>query len=296
MKILVTGSNGLLGQHLIPQLHLYEHQAIGMGRGPLRVSRNKTVPYHDLDIMEFQKVRDFVKRHAPDVLVHAAAMTQVDDCERDRSGSRRLNVDATENLLEACALCKTHFIFLSTDFVFDGIKGNYGEEDPTGPVNWYGETKLLAEKLVQTYAANWSIARTCLLYGIASGSSRTNIISWIRSSLEKGEHIRVVNDQERTPTDVHDFATGIRLIIEKKAGGLFHLSGKERMTPHQLALATADYFSLDKTLIGEVNSDGLSQAGKRPLKTGFVISKAEGALGFSPVSLKTGLAQLRLDG
>ena len=124
------------------------------------------------------------------------------------------------------------------------------------------------------------------------GSSRTNIISWIRSSLEKGERIRVVNDQIRTPTDVNDFATGIRLILEKKAIGIFHLSGREIMTPYQLALSTADFFSLDKSLIEAVDANTFSQAGKRPLKTGFSIEKAERMLGFSPVDLKTGLLRV----
>jgi dTDP-4-dehydrorhamnose reductase len=288
MKILITGSNGLLGQHLIPQLADH-HQVIAMGRGPRRVSWGADVPYHDLEITESQTIRDFIRQQAPDVLVHSAAMTQVDDCERDQEKSMAVNVQATENLLEACAHCKTHFIFLSTDFVFDGIKGNYQEEDPVNPVNWYGQTKVFAEKLVEAYPSAWSITRTCLLYGIPHGSFRTNIISWVKSSLEKKEKIRVVNDQVRTPTNVHDFATGIRLVLEQHAAGRFHLSGNEVMTPYQLALATADYFSLDKTLIEEVNAETFSQMGKRPLKTGFNIAKAQEVLGFSPGTLKSGL-------
>jgi dTDP-4-dehydrorhamnose reductase len=290
MKIIVTGSNGLMGQYLIPQLARYKHQVIAMGRGPRRIAGIENIPYQDLDLLEFDRVRHFIKSQQPDVLVHTAAMTQVDDCERDRNRTREINVDVTENLLEACYPAGTHFIFLSTDFVFDGAEGNYREEDPTGPVNWYGETKLQAEQLTEKYPALWSIARTCLLYGIPRGSSRTNIISWIRSSLEKGQHIRVVNDQIRTPTDVNDFATGIRLILEKKSSGIFHLSGKEIMTPYELALSTADFFSLDKSLIEPVDANTFSQAGKRPLKTGFIIEKAERMLGFSPADLKAGLS------
>jgi dTDP-4-dehydrorhamnose reductase len=289
MKIIVTGSNGLLGQYLVPQLVLHGHEVLALGRGPCRVSVNEGISYQDLDLLEFDRVRRFIKAQRPDALVHAAAMTQVDDCERERNKSREINVDATENLLDACHPLGTHFIFLSTDFVFDGIKGNYREEDATGPVNWYGETKLQAEQRTEKYPGHWSIARTCLLYGMPQGSSRSNIISWIRSSLGKGQRIRVVNDQLRTPTDVHDFATGIRLILEKKTSGIFHLSGKEILTPYQLALATADHFSLDKTLIEEADASNFSQTGKRPLKTGFVIEKAEKVLGFSPVGLRRGL-------
>jgi dTDP-4-dehydrorhamnose reductase len=289
MKIIVTGSNGLLGQHLVPKLTSCGHEVLALGKGPCRVPGHESVSYHDLDLLEFKKVRELISTERPDVLVHSAAMTQVDDCERNRDKCREINVDATENLLEASHPAGSHFIFLSTDFVFDGTKGNYREEDATGPVNWYGKTKCIAEELTKKYPGAWSIARTCLLYGIARYSSRTNIISWIRTSLEKGQRIRVVNDQVRTPTDVNDFAAGIQLILEKKSAGIFHLSGEEVVTPYQLALAAAGLFSLDKSLIEAVDASTFSQPAKRPLKTGFIIEKAQTVLGFSPVSLRSGL-------
>ncbi|MDP4130625.1 MAG: NAD(P)-dependent oxidoreductase [Bacteroidota bacterium] len=292
MKILVTGSNGLLGQHLIRQLLNAQHQVAALGRGPQRVFWQGMVEYRDFDITRYREMQDLILRERPDVLVHSAAMTQVDDCEKDRAKCREVNVTATENLLEAAAGCGSHFIFLSTDFVFDGNKGNYREEDIVNPVNWYGQTKVEAEQLIKQYPYRWSVARTCLLYGISKNSSRTNIISWIKSALEKGEQIRVVNDQVRTPTDVKDFARGIEKILHQGAAGFFHLSGDEVMTPYQLALATADFFSLDKSKIGEVNSNTFSQVGKRPLKTGFDISKARQVLGFAPGSLQEGLEGL----
>jgi dTDP-4-dehydrorhamnose reductase len=295
MKILVTGTNGLLGQHLIRKLAgMNHHQVIATGRGVQRVPRDASVNYINLDITGVRHARNIIRKLAPDILVHAAAMTQVDDCERDQKRSLQVNVLATQTLLEACSGRNTHFIFLSTDFVFDGIKGNYNEEDPVNPVNWYGETKALAEKKVAEYSGAWSIARTCLLYGMPLHSYRSNIISWVKSSLEKGEHIRVVNDQVRTPTNVMDFANGILLILEQKATGLFHLSGNEIMTPYALAISVAEYFSLDKNLIEAVDSSTFSQLGKRPLKTGFDIRKAIRVLGFSPCGLQSGLEEINL--
>ncbi len=291
MKILITGSNGLLGQNLIQQLAGMNHRVIATGRGPQRISQHAGINYVDLDITRTQQTRKFIRQHAPDILIHCAAMTQVDDCERDQEGSLLVNVLATETMLDACSGGNTHFIFLSTDFVFDGIKGNYCEEDPVNPVNWYGETKALAEKKVAEYSGAWAIARTCLLYGVPIHGSRQNIISWVKSALEKGEHIRMVNDQVRTPTNVRDFATGIRLILEKGARGHFHLSGMEIMTPYELAIAVADYFSFDRNLIDAVDANSFSQLGKRPLKTGFNISKARQELGFSPCSLQSGLEE-----
>ncbi|MEO6963935.1 MAG: SDR family oxidoreductase [Puia sp.] len=294
MKLLITGSNGLLGQHLVPQLLHAHHQVIALGRGPQKVSWQGMVKYQDLDITHYRELKDLILREKPDTIVHSAAMTQVDDCEKNKTKCREVNVTATENLLDAAGSCAGHFIFLSTDFVFDGDKGNYREEDPVNPVNWYGQTKVEAEHLVKQYPYPWSVARTCLLYGISKNSSRTNIIVWIKSALEKGEQIRVVNDQVRTPTDVKDFARGIEKILNQGAVGFFHLSGNEVMTPYQMALATADFFSLDKSKIEEVNSDNFSQIGKRPLKTGFDIRKAQQVLGFSPSSLRTGLGALKM--
>lgn len=291
-KILVTGANGLLGQHLISRLGAGGYRILAAGRGVARIAFEGAVEYHSVDLTDFSSVRQLIKTESPDIIVHAAAMTQVDECELNRDSSRLINVSATANLLEAAAGCRTHFIFLSTDFVFDGVKGNYREDDEPHPVNWYGETKLMGEQLVGDYPGLWSIARTCLLYGIISGSSRSNIISWIISSLKKNHHIRVVNDQVRTPTLVSDFAKGIQLIIEKQAPGCFHLSGREIMTPYQLAIETADYFSLDRSLIEAVDAGSFSQPGQRPLKTGFVIEKAERLLDFSPVDLQAGLKSL----
>ncbi len=291
MKILITGSNGLLGQNLIQQLAGMNHRVIATGMGAQRISPDAGINYVDLDITRAMQTRKFIRQHAPDILIHSAAMTQVDDCERDQEKSLLVNVLATETMLDACSGGNTHFIFLSTDFVFDGIKGNYSEEDPVNPVNWYGQTKALAEKKVSEYSGAWAIARTCLLYGVPIHASRPNIISWIKSALEKGEHIRVLNDQVRTPTNVRDFATGIRLIFEKGARGRFHLSGKEIMTPYELAITVADYFAFDKNLIEAVDANSFSQLGKRPLKTGFNISKAQQELGFSPCSLQSGLEE-----
>jgi dTDP-4-dehydrorhamnose reductase len=291
MKILVTGCNGLLGQHLVPLLGR-RHRVLAVGMGPQRVFWPEPASYQDMDIRSTDAVRETIRKFAPDVLVHAAAMTQVDDCERNREGSLAVNVHATEKLLDLCSGLGTHFIFLSTDFVFDGKKGNYREDDAVNPINWYGETKVMAERAVTGYPGKWCIARTCLLYGLARASGRSTIISWIRSSLEKGERIRVVNDQVRTPTQVNDFARGISRILEQGATGIFHLSGEEIMTPYALALATADHFSLDKSLIEAVDARSFSQPGRRPLKTGFIIDKARETLGYAPVGLKEGLQEM----
>ncbi|MEQ8811759.1 MAG: sugar nucleotide-binding protein, partial [Imperialibacter sp.] len=181
---------------------------------------------------------------------------------------------------------------LSTDFIFDGEDGPYDEEAKANPVSYYGDSKLAAEKAVMAGKIDWAMARTVLVYGIAFDMSRSNIILWVKKSLEEGKTINVVNDQWRTPTLAEDLAMGCYLIAKKKAKGVFNISGKDFMNPYQMAIATADYFGLDKSLINETDGSKFSQPAKRPPKTGFVLDKAKKVLGYNPHSFEEGIAVL----
>ncbi len=160
------------------------------------------------------------------------------------------------------------------------------------PVNFYGETKLEAERYVMKHSTKFAIARTVLVYGIANDLSRSNIILWVKSSLEAGKEIQVVDDQFRTPTLAEDLATGCALIAAQSAQGIFHISGSDFLTPFQMAIMTAEYFGLDKSLIKRANSSTFTQPAKRPLKTGFLIEKARKELGFEPKTFREGIAIL----
>ena len=225
----------------------------------------------------------------PEVVVHAAAMTQVDVCEQQPELCEKVNVQGTAEILVEAEAYSRHFIYISTDFVFDGVAGNYSEEDELQPVNWYGFTKMQAEAIAQTSTVPWAIVRTCLVYGNVLQGTRPNIITWVKDSLEQGKPIKVVNDQWRTPTHVTDLAKGILLIIEQQATGIYHISGKDTLTPYEMALQTAAAFRLDATLIEKVTADTFTQPGRRPPKTGFNIEKAQKQLGYAPLSFAEGL-------
>jgi dTDP-4-dehydrorhamnose reductase len=230
----------------------------------------------------------------PDVVIHAGAITQVDYCEEHEQEAFKVNQDGTCAVVVKCEQLKSFLIFVSTDFVFDGIKGNYTEDDKCGIgiVNWYGQTKWMAENLVKQSETPWAIVRTCLVYGNVLQGNRSNIISWVKENLQQGKKIKVVSDQWRTPTYVEDLAKGILLMIEKKAAGIYHISGEEVMTPYDMAIATADYLQLDKTLIEKVDATVFKQPAKRPAKTGFNITKAKNELGYQPISFKEGLEKM----
>jgi dTDP-4-dehydrorhamnose reductase len=291
VKVLVTGANGLLGQHLIKVLLHKNYQVIATSRGesrlPFEPSSNYT--YRAMDVANAMETFSVMSNEKPDVVVHAAAMTQVDDCELRPQQCERINVQGTSQVLTDAETFSSHFIFISTDFVFDGEKGNYSEEEDTKPISLYGFSKLQAESMVQTSTIPFAIVRTCLVYGNLLKGTRSNIISWVRESLEQGKTIQVVSDQLRTPTYVEDLANGIALIIEKKATGIYHISGKDWLTPYDMAIKTAHKFQLDTSKIVKVDASTFKQPGRRPLKTGFVIEKARKELGYEPMSFDEGL-------
>jgi dTDP-4-dehydrorhamnose reductase len=228
----------------------------------------------------------------PQIVIHTAAMTNVDACESDLDGCNLLNVKAVEYLVEACEKHKSFFCHLSTDFIFDGESGPYDEVAKPNPISIYGESKLKAEQIVQSSKIRWAIARTVLVFGIVPDMSRTNIILWVKKSLEEGKQINVVTDQFRTPTLAEDLAMGCWLIAQKEAEGIFNISGEELLTPYEMAIQTAEFFHLPKELIKPADSSTFSQPAKRPPRTGFILDKAKSMLGYQPRSFNEGIALL----
>lgn len=296
MKILITGSNGLLGQHLIKMLiETTPYEVVATGKGDYRLPFTATTlfNYYPLDITDGVAVQTFMKLHKPDVVVHAAAITQPDPCELDPIACWEVNVTATRFLIDAAEEVKAFFIFISTDFVFDGLSGPYVETDTPGPVNYYGSSKLAAEKSVmESSLPQWAIVRTVLVYGNILVGNRSNVISWVKENLEQEKPIKVVGDQWRTPTYVEDLASGIISVIQKKATGIYHISGEEGLSPYDMAVATADYLHLNKSLMTKVDASIFTQPARRPLRTGFIIEKAKKMLGYQPLSFKEALKKM----
>jgi dTDP-4-dehydrorhamnose reductase len=290
-KILVTGSNGLLGQKLIEKLVKIENvEVVATAKGENRLPFSENYKFISLDITKKEEVETVFDAEKPHLVIHTAAMTNVDQCETEKDACWDLNVKAVEYLLEASKEHSSFFVHLSTDFIFDGKAGPYNENAEANPLSFYGWSKYAAEKLVINSDVKWAIARTVLVYGIAHDMSRTNIILWVKNSLEQGKSINVVNDQWRTPTLAEDLADGCILIAQKEAQGIFNISGKDLLNPFQMAIMTADYFNLDKSLITEVDGTKFTQPAKRPAKTGFILDKPIEVLGYNPKSFQEGIA------
>ncbi|WP_442588659.1 SDR family oxidoreductase [Pedobacter sp. AW31-3R] len=289
--ILVTGSNGLLGQKITAQLLSHKQfHLVATSKGKNRFPVKEGYKYAEMDILDKENMEQVIAQYRPDAIIHTAAMTNVDPCETEKELAYQLNVGAVKDLASICEHYQIQLIHLSTDFVFDGASGPYAEDAIPNPLSYYGQTKLEAEKVLQNSSCNWVIIRTIIVYGIVNDLSRSNIVLWAKNALEKGTAINVVNDQWRMPTLAEDLADCCLLAVEKDARGIYNVSGKDMMSIVELVYRVADFWGLDKSPITEISSASLSQAAKRPVRTGFILNKAMTELGYNPHSFEEGLA------
>ncbi|HKC68902.1 MAG TPA: SDR family oxidoreductase [Bacteroidia bacterium] len=298
MKILITGSNGLLGQKLVYKLrNKADVSLIATARGENRLLKTDGYVYDEMDITNEKQVHQVLTKHMPDAVIHTAAMTNVDACESDKEGAVAMNTNAVKYIVDALEELqqknnsgyKPQLVHLSTDFIFDGTHGPVDENEKPNPLSFYAETKLNAEKIVQASKLHWAIARTVLVYGIVDNMSRSNIVLWAKQNLEQGKKINVVDDQFRSPTLAEDLADGCILLVQKKAQGIYNISGKDFMSILQLVHQVADYYGLDKSLINPSKSADIKQPAKRPPITGFILDKAIRDLGYNPHSFMEGI-------
>ncbi len=290
-KIIVTGSNGLLGQK-VTELSLQdpEIELIATSIGPNRHNLKDGYTYEELDVLDWDRLNELVDIYQPDSIIHTAAMTNVDACEAERAQCYALNVQSVKNLVDICEKRDIQLIHLSTDFIFDGEDGPYTEDAEPNPLSYYGETKLESELVLKNSSCRWAILRTIIVYGIVNDMSRSNIILWAKGALEKGEPIHVVNDQWRMPTLAEDLAACCLLAVKKNASGVFNASGKDLMSILEIVERVADHYGLNKSLIKPISAESLNQAAKRPKKTGFILDKAIVELGYLPHSFEEGMA------
>lgn len=296
--ILITGSNGLLGQKLVKALSINERfKCIATAKGINRLQKQEGYQFESLDITDASAIKRIFTKYMPDVVIHTAAMTNVDACETEREQATLLNTHAVGFLIDALKELKAgntsynpHLIHLSTDFIFDGTHGPLDENATPNPLSHYARTKLEAENLVMQSDIQWSIARTVLVYGVVDQMSRSNIVLWVKQSLEQGKTIKVVDDQYRTPTLAEDLADGCIRIAERRALGIYNISGDAFLNIYELACKIARYYKLNSQLIERTNSTSLNQPAKRPPITGFIIDKARNDLDYKPHSLEAGIA------
>ncbi len=293
MKLLITGSNGLLGQKIVNQCLKKNIDFVATSLGENRNSNCPKNAYFSLDIRSEVQVHNCITKFNPTHVIHTAAMTNVDQCELNPAECNELNVMSTKYLWEICLIKNIHFQLLSTDFIFDGQKGDYTESDPPNPLSVYAHSKVNAEKLLLHHTdANWSIVRTIIVYGQGENLSRNNVVCWAKQALENNQEMSIIDDQFRSPTWADDLAWACIRICELKKNGIFHISGPETMSIFEIVSRIARFYHLNSDLIKRSTSVSFNQPAKRPPKTGFNLSKAKNELGYNPKTLEETLAIL----
>jgi dTDP-4-dehydrorhamnose reductase len=293
MRILITGSNGLLGQKIVKICLERGLNFIATSKGENRNPDCPNINYLSLDISNKLEINNIFQFYYPTDVIHTAAITNVDYCEDHVEECKLINVDSTQMLFSACVQYKAHFQLLSTDFVFDGEKGNYSEEDKVNPLSVYAKSKVDGENiLLNSDYLNWSIVRTIIVYGQGHNLSRSNIVLWTIEALKGGKDLTIVDDQYRAPTWAEDLAWGCLEIVKRKKQGIFHLSGPETMSIIDLVYRVADFFNLPKNQVTPIHSNTLNQAAHRPPKTGFNLDKSIKELDYKPMTLEETLGIL----
>ena len=240
------------------------------------------------DLTDAKSIARAVRTSKPDVVIHTAALTNVDRCEIDKDLAFRVNVLGAKALAEAAKVVGAFTLYTSTDYVFDGSKGLYKEEDPTNPVNYYGQSKLLGEAYCD------SVARACVIYGAKPASGKINFALWIIESLSKGQSIKLVTDQYVTPTLNTNLAEMVLEVAERRLPGIYHLSGATRVSRYDYAVDLARTFGLDENLITKSNTWEMKWAARRPQDSSLDTSKAAAHLTAKPPSSRRSFKSLEI--
>ncbi len=289
MKLLITGGSGLLGSKIAEiaekrGLEVYsgynEHEAIYGNPVKLNICDKNNV------IKTFECLK-------PEAVVHAAALTHVDRCEKNKELAREVNVEGTENIVCSSEFHNSFIVYISTDYVFSGEEGMYDETDETDPINYYGQTKLEAEKIVTESKSDWCIARPSVIYGSSPAAGKENFVLWILNRLKKNEAVRIITDQWVSPTLNTNLAEMILEIIKRKLTGIYHLAGATPINRYEYAKLIAEKFQLDKTLISPTKSSEMNWLAKRPKNSSLNVEKASKTLKNKPLEIEEALDILK---
>jgi dTDP-4-dehydrorhamnose reductase len=287
MRLLITGSNGLLGQKIVKICLKRGVEFLATSNGANRNQECPSERYLEMDITNQPKIAEIFTNYKPTHIIHTAALTNVDYCELNPEECQEVNVLATKKLWNEAQKINAHFQLLSTDFIFDGLTGNYKETDEPSAVSIYGQSKVDAEHVLKnSQNKNWSIARTIIVYGTANNLSRTNIVLWSIDALTKGDPMKIIDDQFRMPTWADDLAWGCLEICRRDKTGIFHLCGPELMAVNEIVFRIAKHLGKSIENVEIISSSTLNQPAKRPPRTGFDLTKSRTELDYNPKTIE----------
>jgi len=285
-RLLITGASGLLGSKIV-ELSGGNYQVIPV---------HNTKPLHlnssELDIINRKEVFNLFRKTKPDIAIHTAAETNVDKCETHKELAWKINVEGTRNVAEACSETSAKMVYISTDYVFDGEKGFYTEEDTPNPINHYGITKLEGENQVKKICKNYVILRTSVLYGWHP--YKKNFATWVINSLKQKKKTSIITDHFNTPTLADNLAEMTIEAIQKDLQGLYHASGSQRISRYQFAQQITKIFNLNQNLIKPIKMNQITAwTAKRPKDSSLNTSKIKALLKTKLLNISKGLEKMK---
>ena len=285
MKILITGAFGQLGNSLKNFLSINDE----VFRTGLNIpTGGKGL---QLNIVDKIMLKDIISSISPDVIINLAALTDVDFCESNPEIAKEINTNGVQNLVDVFS---GKIIHLSTDYVFDGLKGPYKEEDQINPISVYGKTKYDAEKIVLDKNNNL-VLRANVLYDML-GNSNASFLNWVVYNLKNKNSIQVVNDQFNNPTWTESIAEILVNCLNKNMSGLYHWGDQDYLSRYDFAIKIAEFFNLKSDLIKKISTSQLRQVAPRPLNGGLDQSKLKKYLNIIPPSIKNCLDAIYIKG
>jgi dTDP-4-dehydrorhamnose reductase len=285
MKVLITGAGGLLGTSLSMTLESYNYEVYS--------GYNVSLPLYGkpikMDLSDPNQINRAFEKIRPNIIIHCAAITNVDMCEQKKSLAYIVNSISTLNLILQAKKINSFFVYISTDYIFSGDKGMYKENDEPHPINFYGFTKWMGERYLKTVDIDHLIIRPSVIYGTRPASGKINFVLWLLEELTRNRSVRIVTDQYVSPTLNTNLSQMIIEAIEKELTGTYHMAGAERVSRYEFAIRVADTFGLDKSLINEAYMSDMNWIAKRPRDSSLDISKAFRTLKNKPLKTKQSL-------
>jgi len=291
LKLLITGASGLFG-YRFAELALKEGFEVYSGYSEHLV--NVGHPFK-LNVINSESMMNTFSRVRPDIVVHAAALTDVDLCERDKVLAYRTNVNGTRNIVEACRRFSAYLVYISTDFVFQGDRGMYKEDDMCNPINYYGYSKLEGEKLVRSSGLDNLVARASVIYGSRPARGKVNFALWALEKLRKEETIPVLVDQFVSPTLNSSLAEMVVEAVSRWFSGVYHMAGATRISRYDFVIKLAETFDLDRTLIRPAKIDEMNWFARRPKDSSLEVSKAISQLRHKPLNIEEAMRRFKVE-
>jgi len=282
-KFLVTGSAGLVGHRITKDL-VQKGETVYSGYHKSKPEFGIPVV---MDLGFPEKIKNTIEKINPEVIIHLAALTNVDLCESEKELAMQINAHATDIIAQQAKKQNAFMSYVSTDYVFDGVNGLKKEDDVTNPIDFYGKSKLEGEKAVMNLPSNWCIARISTPYG--THKTKTSFPAWVIKNIQEKNQINVIVDQFTSPTYVANLSRMLIEVINRKINGIIHLSGATRISRFNMAKLIVEKMNLDKNFLKPTNMDKMKWVAKRPKDSSLDISKASSILNEKPFTINSGL-------